>query len=137
PVSATSLPLPTGASTEATLAEIGADIDAIEANVDVALSTRLKAADTLTGVTTVAAVTAISNPLPAGTNRLGSIRPVDSADADLTSAKGSQTGRFLGNQAAKDAGRSQIMLSWEEMAGTAAAESTLTNFTLGSKAAAG
>jgi hypothetical protein len=36
----------------------------------------------------------------------------------------------------KDAGRSQVMLAWEEMAGTAAVESTLTNFTLGSAAGA-
>lgn len=41
------------------------------ANLDVALSTRLKPADTLAGITTVAAVTAITNALPAGTNLLG------------------------------------------------------------------
>ena len=34
--------------------------------------------------------------------------------------------------AKKDTGRSQVHLSWEEMAGTAAAESALTNFTVGS-----
>lgn len=39
-VAVTSSTLPTGAATEATLAEIGADIDTIEANTDVALSTR-------------------------------------------------------------------------------------------------
>lgn len=71
--------------------------------------------------------------LPAGTNRIGSVRVVDSADADLTAAKNAQTARFLGTQDAKDSGRSQVMLSWEEMTGTAAAESTLTNFTLGSR----
>ncbi len=42
-------------------------------NLDVALSTRLKPADTLAGVTTVAAVTAITNALPAGTNLLGKV----------------------------------------------------------------
>lgn len=43
-------------------------------NLDVALSTRLKPADTLTGVTTVAtvtAVTAITNALPTGANVIG------------------------------------------------------------------
>lgn len=74
-------------------------------NLDVLLSTRLKPADTLTGVTTVAAVTAITNALPAGTNRLGSVRPVDSADADLTAAKNTQTARFVGVQLSTDAGR--------------------------------
>jgi hypothetical protein len=34
-----------------------------------------------------------------------------------------------------DTGRAQVMLAWEEMAGTAAAESALTNFTLGTRAA--
>jgi hypothetical protein len=42
-------------------------------NLDVALSTRLKPADTLAGVTTVAAVTAITNALPAGTNVIGHV----------------------------------------------------------------
>jgi hypothetical protein len=74
------------------------------ANLDVALSTRLKPADTLAAVT---AVTAITNALPAGTNRIGSVRPVDSADADLTSAKGTQTARALGVQRLHDAGRNQ------------------------------
>ncbi len=45
-------------------------------NLDVALSTRLKPADTLAGVTTVStvnAVTAITNALPAGTNVIGHV----------------------------------------------------------------
>lgn len=50
-------------------------------------------------------------------------------------AKGTQGTAGLPVQNLKDAGRSQVMLAWEEMAGTAAVESTLTNFTLGSKAA--
>ena len=49
PVSAASLPLPTGASTEATLALIKAKTD----NIDVALSTRTKPADTQTVAGTV------------------------------------------------------------------------------------
>jgi hypothetical protein len=107
---------------------------------------------TVTTVTTVTAVTAITNALPAGgnnigsvnvatlpalaagTNRIGAIRPVDSGDNDLTAAKGSQpAGRYLAVQDAKDTGRQQVMLSWDEMAGTAGVESTLTNFTLGSE----
>jgi hypothetical protein len=42
-------------------------------NLDVLLSTRLKPADTLAGVTTVGAVTAITNALPAGTNVIGHV----------------------------------------------------------------
>lgn len=42
-------------------------------NIDVALSTRLKPADTLAGVTTVAAVTAITNALPTGSNKIGQV----------------------------------------------------------------
>ena len=53
-----------------------------------------------------------------------------------TLTKGTQGATGVSTQDLKDAGRSQIMLSWEEMAGTAGAESALTNFTLGSKAAA-
>lgn len=51
-------PLPAGAATEATLL------------------TRLQAADTLTGVTTVAAVTAITNALPVGSNVIGGVNQV-------------------------------------------------------------
>lgn len=40
PVKVTASALPSGAATEATLAEIGSDLDTIEANFDVALSTR-------------------------------------------------------------------------------------------------
>lgn len=72
PISATALPLPSGASTEATLASIKAKTD----NLDVALSTRLKPADTLTAVTTVttvSAVTAITNALPTGANTIGKV----------------------------------------------------------------
>lgn len=110
-----------GVATEATLALVKAKTD----NLDVALSTRLKPADTLAAVTTVAAVTAITNALPAGTNRLGSVRPVDSADADLTTAKGTQTSRFVGVQDAKDSGR--VNIAWTvEVAGAATAEALAT-----------
>ena len=67
------------------------------ANLDVALSTRLKAADTLAGVTTVGAVTSITNALPAGTNNIGDIDvltlPIDtySAKAVVASASGNNT----------------------------------------------
>lgn len=56
-------------------------------NIDVALSTRLKPADTLAGVTTVTAVTAITNALPAGTNAIGKLAAnsgVDIGDVDVT-----------------------------------------------------
>lgn len=70
PVSAAPLPLPSGASTEATLALIKAKTD----NIDVALSTRTKPADTQTVAGTVTAnagtgtmaVSAASLPLPSG-----------------------------------------------------------------------
>lgn len=53
-------------------------------NLDVALSTRLKPADTLAGITTVAAVTAITNALPAGNNILGQVKLTDGTDiADI------------------------------------------------------
>jgi hypothetical protein len=55
PVSATALPLPSGASTSALQTTANTSL----ANLDVALSTRLKAADTLAGVTTVGSVTTL------------------------------------------------------------------------------
>jgi hypothetical protein len=64
PVSASALPLPAGASTEATLALIKAKTD----NIDVALSTRTKPADTQTvggtvAVSSVAGSVAVTGPL--------------------------------------------------------------------------
>lgn len=59
----------TGFNLESTQLLVKAKTD----NLDVALSTRLKPADTLAGITTVAAVTAITNALPAGTNLLGKV----------------------------------------------------------------
>lgn len=71
------------------------------ANLDVALSTRLKPADTLTGVTTVGAVTAITNALPIGANKIGT---VDIATAAAT-AKGTQGANAVPTQDLHNAGR--------------------------------
>ena len=56
-------------SLESTQALVKAKTD----NLDVALSTRLKSGDTLVGVTTVGAVTSITNALPAGGNTIGAV----------------------------------------------------------------
>ena len=53
-------------------------------NLDVALSTRLKPADTLAAVTTVGAVTAITNALPAGTNAIGNINELRASNLAVT-----------------------------------------------------
>lgn len=100
PVSNASLPLPSGAATSTLQSTGNTSLTSIDAkltnplpvsgpltdaqlratavpvsntNLDVALSTRLKPADTLVGVTTVSAVTAITNALPAGTNLMGKV----------------------------------------------------------------
>jgi hypothetical protein len=76
PVSVATLPLPSGAATgtkQDAQTALLTTIDGDTSNLDVALSTRLKAADTLAGVTTVAAVTAITNALPAGNNNIGDV----------------------------------------------------------------
>ena len=93
PVSAVSLPLPTGAATLAGQTQPGVDIGDVTVNnaagasavniqdggnsltidalnLDVALSTLLKPADTLTAVTTLGSIT---SALPAGTNLLGKV----------------------------------------------------------------
>ena len=62
PVSAASLPLPTGAATSA-----------LQSTLDTSINTLLKPASTLAAVTTVSAVTAITNALPAGTNLMGKV----------------------------------------------------------------
>ena len=59
PVSAATLPLPSGASTEATLAAVKTDVD----RIDVALSTRLKPADTLTAVASITNPVTVVQPL--------------------------------------------------------------------------
>lgn len=53
--------------------QTGRDWSVDFSKLDVALSTRLKPADTLAAVTTVAAVTAITNALPAGSNTIGKV----------------------------------------------------------------
>lgn len=58
-VSAASLPLPSGASTSA-----------LQSTIDTSVNTLLKPSSTLSAVTTLGSIT---NPLPAGTNALGSI----------------------------------------------------------------
>lgn len=87
--------LPVGANT------IGA---VTNANLDVALSTRLKPADTLAGVTTVGAVTAITNALPTGTNRIGTV----DIGVPPTLGKGTQGAFGFTTQDLKDAGRNQV-----------------------------
>lgn len=62
PVSAASLPLPSGAATSA-----------LQTTQDTSINTLLKPASTLAAVTTVSAVTAITNALPAGTNLIGKV----------------------------------------------------------------
>jgi hypothetical protein len=72
----------------------------------------------------------VSSPIPvvpaATTNRLGSVRPVDSADADLTSTKGTQTTRAVGVQQFKDAGRSRVTFTADAV--TPATSETLVTF---------
>lgn len=123
PVSATALPLPTGASTETTLAAINTKVTAVNTgavtistalpagantigaitnlNLDVALSTRLKPADTLAAVTIVGSVTAITNALPTGTNSIGTTQPP-------AITKGTQGTVGVTTQDLKDAGRNAI-----------------------------
>ena len=62
PISAVSLPLPTGAATSA-----------LQTTQDTSINTLLKPASTLAAVTTVSAVTSITNALPAGANLLGKV----------------------------------------------------------------
>lgn len=85
PISATSLPLPTGASTSSLQSATNTKLDALNttlgtplqsggsvtnANLDVALSTRLKPADTLSAVTTVGTIT---NPVTANIGTVGTV----------------------------------------------------------------
>lgn len=88
----------------------------------------------------------VTAALPAGTNRIGSVRPVDSADADLTSAKATQTSRAVGTQDLKDAGRTAIsfyannfasgttttetIITWNQSKGTAAVTGSTASYTI-------
>lgn len=65
--------------------------------------------------------------IAAGTNRLGSVRLVDSADADLTSVVGTQTSRFVGVQSSTDAGRTEVRFyAVAAAAGTTTTETAIT-----------
>lgn len=57
PISAASLPLPSGAATAARQDTSNTSLASIDGHIDVALSSRLKPADTLTAVTTVGTIT--------------------------------------------------------------------------------
>lgn len=80
PVSAASLPLPSGASTSA-LQTTG---NTALSTLDTSVNALLKPASTLAAVTTVGAVTAITNPLPAGTNKIGTIAQAGKTAVTLT-----------------------------------------------------
>lgn len=58
--------------------------------------------------------------LVAGAARIGKVQLLDSADVDLTAAKGSQTARAMGTQDLKDAGRTSVALYGEAIAGAIA-----------------
>ena len=67
--------LPSGAATEA---KQDTQITSL-GTINTSVNTLLKPADTLTAVTTVGAVTAITNALPAGTNNIGDVDVLSSA----------------------------------------------------------
>lgn len=92
-------------------------------NFDVALSTRLKAADTLTGVTTLGSITSNVNVQSSAGLK---VQPVDSSSADLTSANGTQTSRALGVQQLHDAGRTHNRFYWmQSTVGTSGTETLM------------
>lgn len=200
PISAAALPLPLGAATAALQTQPGVDVGDVTvnnaagasavniqdggntitvdgavtiANLDVALSTRLKPADTLAAITSITNVVHVDDnagsltvdgtvtanlavgannigdvdvlslpsipagannigdvdilSIAAGTNRIGSVRIVDSADADLTSAKLTQTSRAVGVQELKDAGRTNLQFyAVAAAAGTTTTETAIT-----------
>ncbi len=69
--------------------------------------------------------TTLGLPLQAGGTV--SAKPIDSAAADLTAAKGSQTSRFMGVQSAHDAGRTYVSLTYDRVTGiTSEALATIT-----------
>jgi hypothetical protein len=89
-ISASSLPLPTGAATSAN-----------QTTIDNSINTLLKPASTLTAVTTVGAVTSITNALPSGNNNIG--------DVDIASALPTGTNTIGNvNQTLATAGFSKI-----------------------------
>jgi hypothetical protein len=90
--------------------------------------TAVKAASTAAAAADPSAVVAFSpnSPLPAGANAIGTV-------AAPAITKGAQGATGFTVQELKDAGRQSITLAWELVAGTAAAESALTNFTNGQR----
>lgn len=120
PVSAAALPLPAGAATAAKQPALGT---AGTASADV-LTVQGAAAMTPLKVDGSAVTQPVSGTVTANVGTLPAL------------TKGTQGSTGLSTQDLKDAGRSQVMLAWELVAGTAAVESTLTNFTTGTRAAA-
>lgn len=82
PISAASLPLPSGAATSALQTTGNTSL----ANLDVALSTRLKPADTLTAVTTVGTIT---NPVAATQSGTWTVQPGNTANTTAWKVDGS------------------------------------------------
>jgi hypothetical protein len=72
-------------------------------NLDVLLSTRLKPSDTLTAVTTVGAVTAITNALPVGSNIIGKIG-IDQTTQGTSNFVTNNTTQLAGNTIATNSG---------------------------------
>jgi hypothetical protein len=69
----------------------------------------------------------VAGATAAGTNRIGSVRLVDSADADLTTTKGTQASRSVGTQDIKDSGRVHVnYYAISEAAGTTKTETAIT-----------
>lgn len=103
-------PLPVSVSGGATSAKqdlqtaLLTTIDGDTSNLDVQLSTRLKPADTLAGVTAVGSIT---NALPAGNNNIGD---VDIASSALPTNAAQETGGNLANIAAS----ASVMDDWDE-----------------------
>jgi hypothetical protein len=78
---------------------------------------------------------AASIPVVLASDQSSIISKIVDSDGDTieVTEKGNQGTFGLSVQEMKDAGRSQVCLVWEEMAGTAAVESALTNFTSGTR----
>lgn len=106
------VPLPTGAATSALQTTGNTSLTTISGQLPTSLGAKM---------------TANSMAVNMASDQVVNVAPP-------TLTKGTQGSTGISTQDLKDAGRSQVMLSWEEMTGTAAAESSLTNFTLGSNA---
>lgn len=92
--------LPAGFATSAKQDTGNTSLGAIDGHLDVALSTRLKPADTLTGVTTVGSVTTITNPVSTKTDLTPSaptVATVGIASAQAVAAAATRKGLTLRN----------------------------------------